>query len=127
MALSSSRHVTGMKSLLPLSCKRNLHAFKVADRRRIEEIREVITTIEERVNILRRSRDNAWEFISDRLTTEVERVSATLDERVAEVERVVQTRSASPATSVEQNPALHGDIARLDSRIGTGFKPSLVK
>ena len=42
------------------------HAFKAADRRRIEEIREVITAIEERVNILRRAQDDTWELLSDR-------------------------------------------------------------
>ena len=42
-------------------------ALKVADRRRIEEIREVIPAIEERVNILRRSRADTWEVISDRV------------------------------------------------------------
>ena len=52
----------------------------------------------------------------------MDRISATLNERVAEVERVVQTRSASPATTVEQNPTLHEDIARLDSRIEAGLQ-----
>ena len=97
-------------------------ALKAADRRRIEDIREVIASSEERVNILRGSRDDTWEVVSDRLTSEVDRVSATLTERMAEVERAVQTRSASPATTVEQNPTLHEDIARLDSRIEAGFQ-----
>ena len=36
------------------------HAFKAADRRRIEEVRDVITAMEERVNILRKSQDDTW-------------------------------------------------------------------
>ena len=52
----------------------------------------------------------------------MERASATLNERVPEVERLMQFRSASPATTVEQNPTFHEDIARLDSRIEAGFQ-----
>ena len=63
----------------------------------------MISAIEERVNMVRRSQDDARDLISERLTSEVDRASATLTERVAEVERVVQSRSASPATTVEQN------------------------
>ena len=98
-----------------IEVQEELQAFKAADRRRIEEIREVIPAIEERVNIVRRSRDDTWELISDRVTSEMDRASATLNEHVAEVERVIQTRSASPATTVEQNATFHEDIARLDS------------
>ena len=53
------------------------------------------------VNIVRRSQDDTWDLVSERLTSEVDRASATLTERVAEVERAVQTRSAPPATTVE--------------------------
>ena len=56
------------------------HALKAADRRRIEEIREEITAIEERIRILRRSRDDTWELFSDRVTSEVDRAAATLNE-----------------------------------------------
>ena len=38
-----------------IEVQEELQALNAADRRRIEEIREVITAIEERVNILRRS------------------------------------------------------------------------
>ena len=55
-------------------------------------------------------------------TSEMDRASATLSERVAEVERVMQTRSASPTTTVDKNPALHEDIARLESRIQAGIQ-----
>ena len=44
-----------------------------------------------------------------------------MNERMIEVERAVQTQSASPATSVEQNQAIREDIVRLDSRIEAGF------
>ena len=60
------------------------------------------------------------------MTCEVDSVSATLNERVAEVERVVQTRSTLPATTVEQNPTFHEDIPRLDARIEAGFQTSRV-
>ena len=102
--------------------KEEFQAFKVADLRRREEIREVITAIEERVNILRRSRGHTWEAISDRATTELDRVSATLSERVADVERAMQTQSATPATTLEPNPTIHEDIARLGSKIEAGFR-----
>ena len=104
-----------------IELQEQLQAFIRGDRARIQEIRDGITGIEERVNVLRRSRDDIWEVVSDRVTSEVNRVSAMLNERVAEVERVVQTRSASPATTVEQNPTIHEDIAKLDSRIEAGF------
>ena len=45
-----------------------------------------------------------------------------LNERLAEVERVVQSHSASPATTVEQTLTIREDIARLDSRIEAGFQ-----
>ena len=42
---------------------------------------------------------------------------------MAEVERTGQTRrSASPATTVEQNPTTHEDIAKFDSRMEAGFR-----
>ena len=40
-------------------------------------------------------------------------MSATMNERMTEVERAVQNQSASPATSVEQNQAIHEDIVGL--------------
>ena len=41
------------------------------------------------MNVLCRSRDDTWELISDRVTSEMGRASATPNERVAEVERVM--------------------------------------
>ena len=52
----------------------------------------------------------------------MDRVSATLSERVAEVERAMQTQSATPAITVEPNPTTHEDIARLNSKIEAGFR-----
>ena len=97
-----------------------LQAFKRADGFWIEEIRNAINDVEAKVNILHRSREGAWGIVSDR-------VSATLNERMAEVERAVQTQSASPATSAEQNQATHEDTGRLDSRIEARFRPFLAK
>ena len=111
-----------MKSPLLLRCRKNFKHSKIADLRRIEEIRDVISAIEERVNIVRRSQDDTWDLVSERLTSEVDRASAFLTERVAEVERAVQTRSASPATTVEQNLPVHGDLAPLESRIEARFQ-----
>ena len=103
-----------------------LQAFKRADRRRIEEIRRAINDVEAQVSILHRSHADTWEVVSDRVTSEIDRVSATLNERMAEIERAVQTQSALPATSVEQNQAIHEDIVRPDSRIeaGLGLSPA---
>ena len=58
----------------------------------------------------------------ERLTSEVDRASATLTERMAEVERVAQTRSASPATTKEQNPIVQEDFAPLEARIEARFQ-----
>ena len=55
-------------------------------------------------------------------TRKNESLRESLNERMAEVERVMQTRSASPATTVEQSPTFHEDIVRLDSRIEAGFQ-----
>ena len=104
-----------------IELQEQLQAFMGGDRVRTQEIGDVITGIEERVNTLRRSRDDAWEVISGRMTSEVDRVSATLNEQVAEVEHVVQTRRTSRATTVAQNLTIHEDITRLDSRIEAGF------
>ena len=87
-----------------IELQEQLQAFIGGDRARIQEIRDVITGVDERE-------------MTPGKTSEVGRLSVTLTERMAEVERSVQTRSASPATTVEQNPTIHEDIARLDSRI----------
>ena len=58
-----------------------LGGFKGATRRKIEELRQATVALEDRLNILRRSRDDAWQLVNDRLTTEVDRASATLSDR----------------------------------------------
>ena len=108
--------------MIGIEVQEELQEFKVADRRRIEEIRDVISALEERVNIFHRSRDDTWELISDRVTSEMDRASATLSERVTEVERVVRTQSASPATTAEQSPTYREYCARLEARIEAGFQ-----
>ena len=106
-----------------IELQEELQAFKVADQRRMWELRNAINDLEAKVNILHtRSRANTWEVVSDRVTSEIDRISATLNERMTEVERAVQTQSTSPATSVEQNQAIHEDIQKLDSRIEAGFR-----
>ena len=55
------------------------------------------------------------------MTFEVDRASATLNERVAEIERMVHTRSAPPATTVE-SPTSHEELERLDTKIEAGFQ-----
>ena len=52
--------------------EQEFHAFKVADRRRIEEIREVFTAVDERVSTLHRSREDTCELISDRVSSEMD-------------------------------------------------------
>ena len=41
---------------------------------------------------------------------------------MAEVERVVHTRSASPATTLEQKPTAHEDLTQLESRVEARFQ-----
>ena len=55
-------------------------AFKESARRRITEARDVITALEDRVNILRRAREDSWEVVTNRVTSEVDKASATLSE-----------------------------------------------
>ena len=61
----------------------HLGALQGATRRKIEELRQAIMAHEDRVNILRSSRDDTWQLVNDRLTTEVDRASATLSDRIA--------------------------------------------
>ena len=67
--------------LAAIEVQEQLGAFKGATRRRIEELRQVTMALGDRVNILRRARDDTW--VNDRLTTEVDRASATLSDRMA--------------------------------------------
>ena len=62
---------------------------------------------------MHRSRANTWEVVSDRVTSEVDWMSAMLSERMTEVEWAVQTQRASPTTAVEQNQATHEDIVTI--------------
>ena len=111
-----------MKQLsLLLKCKNILDSPKGATRRKIEELRQVIMALEDRVNILRRSRDDIW-LVSDRLTNEVDRVSATLSDRLAGIERQMQSQSATPATISDQNPVGQEEFAQLESRTKTRFQ-----
>ena len=105
-----------------IEVQEELRAFTEADQRKIEESRDVISAIEERVNILRRSCGETWDLLSERLTSELDRAPTALNDRVAEIERMVRTRSASPATTVEQNPTVQEDVARLESRIEARFQ-----
>ena len=47
----------------------------------------MIMGLEDRACILRRSRDDTWQLVNDRLTNEVDRASASLSDRVEEIER----------------------------------------
>ena len=55
----------------PVEVREELQTFQDAVRRKVAEIREVITTIEERMNILRRAREDAWELVTDRVASEL--------------------------------------------------------
>ena len=102
-----------------IELQEKLQALVRADRRRIEEIND----LEAKVNILHtRSRATTWEVVSERVTSELDRMSATLNDRLTELERAVQTQSATPAASVEQNQAIHEEIIRLDARIEAGLR-----
>ena len=111
---------------IAIEVQEEFQALKVADRRRIEEIRDVISAIEKKVNVFRRSREDTWDLISEKLTFEIDIASATLTERVAEVKRVVQTRSASPATTVEQNLPVHSEALTQTTMTGLWELPSVV-
>ena len=78
--------------------------------------------LEDRVNILRRSWDDTWELVNDRLTIEVDRASATLSDRIPGIERIVQSQSATPATASVQSPSKQEDFAQLESRTEARFQ-----
>ena len=78
--------------------------------------------LEDRMNIRRRSRDDAWQLVNERLTTGVDRASATLSERIAGIEQIVQSRSNTPATMSIQSPSGHEDLEQLESRIDARFQ-----
>ena len=88
------------------------------------QLRNAIDEIEAKVEILHtRSRTSSWEAVSERMTSELDRVSTTLNERLTEIERTVQTQSnASPAASSEQTQSIQEDIQRIDSRIEAVFR-----
>ena len=96
--------------------------FKGASRRKIGELRQVIMALEDRVNILRRSRDDTWQLVSDRLTNEVDRASATLSDRVAGIERQMQSQNPTPATISDQSPVGQEEFAQLESRTEARFQ-----
>ena len=83
---------------IAIEAREELQALKEADRRRIAETREVITALEDRVNILRRA-------------------SAALTDGVTEVERLVQSQIASLATTNDQNPSIQENSVQFGSRI----------
>ena len=90
--------------------------------RGIQEIRDVVSAIEGRVNILRRARSETWDLLSETLPSDLGRASTTLNSLSAEIERVIHTRSTSPATTVEQNPSAHEDLPHLESRVEARFQ-----
>ena len=75
------------KAVTAIELQEQFEAFKEADRRRIDEIRAVISAVAERVSV--------EPEVKDRLTSELDRASTTLNDLVAEIQRVVHTRSAS--------------------------------
>ena len=67
---------------------------------------------------------DTWEVVSDRVASEISRVSDILNERAtSEVERVFQTHSnSSPATSTDQSRAIQEDIQKLDSKVEVSLR-----
>ena len=72
--------------------------FKQHDQRRMWELRDAITNLEARVNLLRpRASTESWEAVSDRVASEVSRMSEALNERmVPEIGRAIQTHTTHP-------------------------------
>ena len=99
-----------------------LGAFKGATRRRIEDLRQVTMALEDRVNILRRARDDTWELVNDRVTAALDRISTTLSDRVTRIERIVRSKSATPVTPSDQNLVGQEEFAQLESRIEARFQ-----
>ena len=56
------------------------------------------------------------------MTTEVDRASATLSERIAGIERTVQPRSNTPATMSIQSPSGREDLEQQEARIDARFQ-----
>ena len=64
-----------------------LNSFKGAVCRKTEDIQHVTTALEDKVNILRRVRNDAWELVNDRTSSELSRTSMSLSERLTGLER----------------------------------------
>ena len=90
---SSERIVTAFE------VQEQLNGFKGATRRKIDDVRQAIVVLEDRVNILRRARNETWELIKDRLTSELDRTATSLSDRLTRLERMMQSQSASPAVA----------------------------
>ena len=87
--------------------------FKRSNRDRMQELRHAIAHPDAKMNILRsRSPTDTWEVVSDRVASEGRRVSATLSERVAEVERAMQTHSIH----LRQHHLIRTGLSRRTSR-----------
>ena len=70
-----------------------LYTFKDTTRRRIQELRQVTLSLDERVNILQRARSAAWELVSHRLNSELDRTTTSLSDRMTELENMMQSQS----------------------------------
>ena len=108
--------------VIAVEVREELQIFQDAARRKVAETREVITAIEERMNILRRAREDAWELVTDRVASEVDRASAILSDCMSEVERVAQSQSASPATTHDQHPSVQENFVQLEFRTEARFQ-----
>ena len=93
-----------------------LNGFKGATRRRIDDVRRAIMALEDRVNILRRARRETWELVNDRLTSELDRTSASLSDRLTGPERLMQSQASAPP-QVNQE-----EFTLLESRIEARFQ-----
>ena len=110
------------ESSLHLEVQEQLNGFKGATRRKIDDIRQVIMALEDRVNILRRARHETWELANDRLTSELDRTSTSLSDRLTGLERMVQSQRASPAAASDPHQDDQEAFTLLESRIEARFQ-----
>ena len=91
---------------------------------RMWQLRHAIGDLDARMTVLQsRFSTDSWEVVSDRVASEASRMSATLNERVAEVERAMLTRShSSPATASDQTRIAQEELQGLDFSVDASLR-----
>ena len=88
------------------------------------ELRHAIEDLDAQMTVLQsRFSTDSWEFVSDRVASGVGRMSATLNDRVAEVGRAMQTHSnSSPPAVSDRTHAVQEELQSLDSKVDVSLR-----